>query len=122
MINQQSRTQVTPGVCAKQGNEVKESIVFNGDSLCLLLDEHLLQWELTPHKYKDAVADDGSAITGTTHHDEVVVFTDSNAFIHWLFSGSSIGEDLESLQVFVRNRAKPYQRLSDQFQISPQPF
>ncbi|CAL5367971.1 unnamed protein product [Camellia sinensis] len=79
-----------------EGNEVKESIVFNGDSLCLLLDEHLLQGGLTPHKYKDAVADDGSAITGTTHHDEVEVFTDSDAFIHWLFSGSSFGEDLES--------------------------
>ncbi|THG21109.1 hypothetical protein TEA_020183 [Camellia sinensis var. sinensis] len=79
-----------------EGNEVRESIVFNGDSLCPLLDGHLLQGGLTPHKYKDVVADDGSAITGTTHYDEVVVFTDSDAFIHWLFSGSSIGEDLES--------------------------
>ncbi|CAL5420621.1 unnamed protein product [Camellia sinensis] len=46
-----------------EGNEVKESIVFNGDSLCLLLDEHLLQGGLAPHKYKNAVADDGSTIT-----------------------------------------------------------
>ncbi|CAL5351775.1 unnamed protein product [Camellia sinensis] len=46
-----------------EGNEVRESIVFNGDSLCPLLDGHLLQGGLTPHKYKDVVADDGSAIT-----------------------------------------------------------
>ncbi|KAL7232421.1 hypothetical protein ACSBR2_010443 [Camellia fascicularis] len=74
--------------------KVKERIVFNGDSSCLLLDERLLLGGLTPHKYEDAVADDGSAITYTIRHDEVDVLPDSDALIHWLFFGLSIVEEL----------------------------
>ncbi|CAL5369971.1 unnamed protein product [Camellia sinensis] len=77
-----------------EGKVVKERIVFNGDSSCLLLDERLLRGELLPCNYEDAVADDGSAITCTIGHDEVDVLPDSDALIRWLFSGHSIGEEL----------------------------
>ncbi|XP_028064869.1 uncharacterized protein LOC114267966 [Camellia sinensis] len=77
-----------------EGKDLKEMIVFNGDSSCLLLDERLLRGELMPCNYEDAVAHDGSAITCTIGHDEVDVLPDSDALMHWLFSGRSIGEEL----------------------------
>ncbi|GMP29044.1 hypothetical protein CsSME_00004322 [Camellia sinensis var. sinensis] len=75
--------------------EIKERIVFNGDSSCLLMDERLLQGEIKSPANGDAVADDVSAATCTIHHEEVDVLPGSDALVPWLF-GPSIGEALKS--------------------------
>ncbi|CAL5325147.1 unnamed protein product [Camellia sinensis] len=75
--------------------EIKERIVFNGDSSCLLMDERLLQGEIKSPANGDAVADDVSAATCTIHYEEVDVLPGSDALVPWLF-GPSIGEALKS--------------------------
>ena len=47
------------------GNEIKEHIIFIGDSSGLVLDECYLQVILTPHRHHNTVADDGSTATCT---------------------------------------------------------
>ncbi|KAL6960699.1 hypothetical protein U1Q18_038462 [Sarracenia purpurea var. burkii] len=78
-------------------NEIKEHIVFIGDPSCLLLDECSLRVQFMPPGDHDAVADDGSAATCTIRaNEDGDVLPDSDALIHWLFDGPSIGEDLAS--------------------------
>ncbi|XP_043726329.1 uncharacterized protein LOC122672887 isoform X2 [Telopea speciosissima] len=77
--------------------EIKERIVLTGDSSSLLLDERLLWGELTPSIYHDASADDGAAATSLVVGDpEEGGPTDSDAFVSWIFTGPSCGEQLAS--------------------------
>ncbi|XP_010272205.1 PREDICTED: uncharacterized protein LOC104608045 isoform X2 [Nelumbo nucifera] len=79
------------------GSEIKERIVLTGDSSSLLLDERLLQGELTPVRYHSAHADDGSAATPVLIRDHGDgVLPDSDALLSWIFTGPSSGEQLTS--------------------------
>ncbi|KAI7979496.1 Inactive ubiquitin carboxyl-terminal hydrolase 53 [Camellia lanceoleosa] len=97
--------------------EIKEMIAFNGDSLRLLMDEHLLQGEL---KCRDAVSGDGSAATCTIRADEVDVLPDSDALVSWL-TVPSIGEALKSWTNIQNTKKhqllKVIQRLEREFDI-----
>ncbi|KAF5960976.1 hypothetical protein HYC85_002185 [Camellia sinensis] len=97
--------------------EIKEMITFNGDSLRVLMDEHLLQGEL---KCRDAVAGDGSAATCTIRADEVDVLPDSDALVSWL-TVPSIGEALKSWTNIQNTKKhqllKVIQRLEREFDI-----
>ncbi|KAJ7956324.1 Ubiquitin carboxyl-terminal hydrolase-related protein [Quillaja saponaria] len=63
--------------------EIKEEIVLNGDSSCLLLDECLLPTEFTAGIIEGAASDN-------------VVSSNADAFLSWIFSGSSSGDQLAS--------------------------
>ncbi|KAF8378375.1 hypothetical protein HHK36_029714 [Tetracentron sinense] len=80
-----------------QGCEIKERVVFNVDSSCLLLDQRLLQGELTSSTNHNAVADDGAIATSSIVGDrEDEVLPDSDALLYWIFTGPSFGEQLTS--------------------------
>ncbi|CAL5324338.1 unnamed protein product [Camellia sinensis] len=92
-------------------------IAFNGDSLRLLMDEHLLQGEL---KCRDTVAGASSAATCTIRDDEVDVLQDSDALVSWL-TVPSIGEALKSwtnIQYTKKHQLlKVIQQLEKEFDI-----
>ncbi|KAI7979395.1 Inactive ubiquitin carboxyl-terminal hydrolase 53, partial [Camellia lanceoleosa] len=97
--------------------EMKEMIAFNGDSLHLLMDDHLLQGELN---CRDAVLGDGFAVTCTIRADKVDVLPDSDALVSWLIV-PSIGEVLKSWTNIQNTKKhqllKVIQRLEREFDI-----
>ncbi|OIW18374.1 hypothetical protein TanjilG_31514 [Lupinus angustifolius] len=71
--------------------EIKEQIVLNGDSSCLLLDECLLPTQVTPGTAQGFVLDD---VTSPGSPDGIS--SNKDAFLSWIFSSSPIGDQLTS--------------------------
>ncbi|KAL2321923.1 hypothetical protein Fmac_026302 [Flemingia macrophylla] len=74
-----------------QGPEIKDKIVLDEDASCLLLDECLLQTQVTPGTAQGAVLDDV-----TTSGSPEGISCDNDALLSWIFSGSPIGDQLTS--------------------------
>ncbi|KAJ7945956.1 Ubiquitin carboxyl-terminal hydrolase-like protein [Quillaja saponaria] len=71
--------------------EIREKIVLDGDSSCLLLDECLLPTEFAAGIIEGAASDDVDAAASSNG-----VSTHADAFLSWIFSGSSSGDQLAS--------------------------
>ncbi|KAH1248700.1 Inactive ubiquitin carboxyl-terminal hydrolase 54 [Glycine max] len=74
-----------------QGPEIKDKIVLDGDASCLLLDECLLQTQVTAGTVQGAVLDD---VTTPSSPDGISCYND--ALLSWIFSCSPIGDQLTS--------------------------
>ncbi|TKY55133.1 Inactive ubiquitin carboxyl-terminal hydrolase 54 [Spatholobus suberectus] len=74
-----------------QGPEIKDKIVLDGDASCLLLDECLLQTQVTAGTAQGAVLDD---VTTPSSPNGISCYND--ALLSWIFSSSPIGDQLTS--------------------------
>ncbi|RDX64579.1 Inactive ubiquitin carboxyl-terminal hydrolase 54, partial [Mucuna pruriens] len=74
-----------------QGPEIKDKIVLDGDASCLLLDECLLQTQVTAGTAQGAVLDD---VTTPSSPDGISCYND--ALLSWILSSSPIGDQLTS--------------------------
>ncbi|KAE9602591.1 putative ubiquitinyl hydrolase 1 transcription factor C2H2 family [Lupinus albus] len=71
--------------------EIKEKIVLNGDSSCLLLDECLLLTQVTLGTAQGFFLDD---VTSPGSPDGIS--SNKDAFLSWIFSSSHVGDQLTS--------------------------
>ncbi|CAK8563119.1 unnamed protein product [Lathyrus sativus] len=74
-----------------QGPEIREKIVLNGDASCLLLDESLLLAQFTPGTAQESVFED--MVTPSSPDG---ISDSSGAFLSWLYSSRSIGDQLST--------------------------
>ncbi|KAK7388993.1 hypothetical protein VNO78_23824 [Psophocarpus tetragonolobus] len=74
-----------------QGPEIKDKIVLDGDASCLLLDECLLQTQVTAGTAQGEVLDD---VITPISPDGISCYSD--ALLSWIFSSSPTGDQLTS--------------------------
>ncbi|QCD80904.1 solute carrier family 15 [Vigna unguiculata] len=74
-----------------QGPEIKDKIVLDGDASRLLLDECLLQSQVTAGTNQGSVLDD---VTTPRSPDGISCY--NNALLSWIFSSSAIGDQVTS--------------------------